>query len=1227
MRATTLAEPRRARIAAALVFFLAATAAAIALLLSPDSEVSRTVASIDPLLVLAGAAFALLVLRFSAAGLPLLIALVFLNLSQALVRYHDFPSLLQLLVIVLAFAAWLKRDTVPPHELLRDPVGIALFVWILWNFATTTFAADREVADARVAELTKALAIYLLVVLLVRDRKRLFQAFTALAASAAFISVLPIIQTVTGRFDWRFGGLARIKDAHIYGDVFEPRIAGPIGDPNFFAQALLLVLPLTLVLAFGTPSRLRRVALGACAAVILMAIILTYSRGAMVALAVMAIPLARVLHVRWRATAAVAAIGLASLILLPASVTERILTIEQILPSDDAPLRPDSSFEERRLLMQVAWVMFGDNTIGGVGAGNYTARYDDYVDRASSAAREYAGATDLHFPHNLYLEIAAEGGLIGLAIFGSAVAAVFGTLATSWHRFSASGDVVLKRAATAVAIGIAGFFVAALFLHLAFPRYLFLFFALATSLRNVAPRERSAARFAAAEPDAAAALVANPGTPLARRPVAVLVSRFPLITETFILREIKELERQGQPVVLVPMIEEHPAVVHAEAERWQERAIYTPFVSAAVLRSCLSALLLRPAAVLSILAWIVRETLVRPDTLAKSLALVPKSIHLATLLPKQGVTHLHAHFATHPATMALIISTLTGIPFSMTVHAHDIFVDRSLLRRKLSEANFIRSISRFNQLFLERLYPREAHGKIEVVHVGIEPDLYARETGPRPGDATARILAVAALKPYKGLVYLIRAAGELTRTRGDFRVDIIGSGPLEPRLRAEIERCGVAGRVRLCGALPQNEVAAAVRACDIFVQPSIIAADGQMEGIPVALMEAMAARKPVVSTSISGIPELVEHGVSGLLVDPANPDLLARAIRDLLEDGEMRRRFGAAGRAKVESEFALHRTTEELSQLLDRHHPRVALPDLAVAAAALDAGTWGVRRVHRRLDSTVLEAIAGAPAEREVIVKRHLSRSGESRPPALRAADESRILSALREAFRGKRHQGRTLGVPEPITLDEERAIVVTARAEGVPLDALIRRARSDAGAARELEGASAAAGRWLAEFQRTAPATDGTKVLEEIAGTARRHARLALGRIRAARVEREIANLASSLHSPVAVPHHGDFWPGNVFAARDSLVAIDFEGYRLGLPSEDVAYFLIHARLYLAFRRPEMMERVERSFLDGYGAVDPAELRLARITQALALLRKDGTGSPAQRLLRRAILRRETRG
>ena len=410
--------------------------------------------------------------------------------------------------------------------------------------------------------------------------------------------------------------------------------------------------------------------------------------------------------------------------------------------------------------------------------------------------------------------------------------------------------------------------------------------------------------------------IATPDARAQTTPVAVLLSRFPTVTETFILREVDEMERQGQSVVLVPMLRENPPVVHDAAKPWTARALYTRYVSPAIFAANLRAFFKQPARCVSLFARLVAGTITRPGTLARTIAVFPKSVYLAERLPREGVRHVHAHFATHPSTMALIISSLSDITFSFTVHAHDIQLDRSLLGWKLRETRFVRSISDYNKRFLEKLYP-QAHGKIMVVHVGIEPEKY--EDNARRFHATTtgipKVLCVAAHRPYKGLPVLIEACRILREQGVTFRCDVLGHGPMRAELEQLIRAKGVEEVIHLLGAKPEHVVADMMGEATLFVLPSIIASDGQMEGIPVALMEAMASSRAVVSTSISGIPELVENGVNGLLVPPGDAQALATAMRTLLEDRERAKEMGRRGQEKVRAEFTLPAC---VTQLLDR---------------------------------------------------------------------------------------------------------------------------------------------------------------------------------------------------------------------------------------------------------------------------------------------------------------------
>ena len=474
----------------AVVGFSAAIAAAATFVLLTDQEIGRqSLGRVTPLLAILALLFGAMTIRFSTAGVPLLVAFVYLNLSQALVRYHEFPSLLQLLVIALAFAAWLKRDTAPIKVVLTEPLSLLLLGFVLLHLVTTTWSHDAELADARVMELAKSFTIFLLATLLMNSRQRVMQGVTALLASASILGVLVFVQLLRGDFANEYGGLARIKQAHIYGDVFQPRIAGPLGDPNFFAQILLIAVPVAALFGLTTRSRMKRHLAIAAGAIATATLLLTYSRGAMLALGVMGLMMLKALHIRWQTTAAGIALLAVLLVVMPRSVTERLVTIEEILPSAEEPLHPDSSFQERKLLMTVAWVMFVANPIVGVGAANYTTRYDDYVGSTSSAARQYADPADMHYPHNLYLEAAAETGLIGVTLFLVIATACWITLRRA-ERSLELRDGELAVIANGFAIALAGYLASALFLHLAFPRYLFLLFAFAASLPRIARQDR-----------------------------------------------------------------------------------------------------------------------------------------------------------------------------------------------------------------------------------------------------------------------------------------------------------------------------------------------------------------------------------------------------------------------------------------------------------------------------------------------------------------------------------------------------------------------------------------------------------------------------------------------------------------------------------------------------------------------------------------------------------------
>ncbi len=399
-----------------------------------------------------------------------------------------------------------------------------------------------------------------------------------------------------------------------------------------------------------------------------------------------------------------------------------------------------------------------------------------------------------------------------------------------------------------------------------------------------------------------------------------VLSRFPLITETFIAREVVELERRGATVWVAPLRREAAAAHHPSSRallprlRPIRRSVAAHW--AHVVRANLTMWRRHPRRYVEI--WRAALAGSRGDRNLQAGALLfwPRVVAIAYDFERLGVEHVHAHFATHPALAALIVHRLTGIPFSFTVHAHDLFAHPCMLPEKMAAARFVVTISHFNRRRLLALAaPGNTHAlaaKLHVVRCGVRCEDYAtaRAISVAP-PGVLRLLTVASLQPYKGHAVLLAAC---TRLSSPFELRLIGNGPLRSRLEAEARRLGLGDRVLWLGAQDERQVRRALADCDVFVLPSVVEPSGRMEGIPVALIEAMAAGRAIVATRLSGIPELVASPAEGCLVPPGDAAALAAALAALV-DPERRRRMGRAAQRKVNSEFHLAPAVAQLEEL------------------------------------------------------------------------------------------------------------------------------------------------------------------------------------------------------------------------------------------------------------------------------------------------------------------------
>ena len=417
--------------------------------------------------------------------------------------------------------------------------------------------------------------------------------------------------------------------------------------------------------------------------------------------------------------------------------------------------------------------------------------------------------------------------------------------------------------------------------------------------------------------------------------VAYIMSRFPKLSETFVLNEMETVAALGVPVDIYPLIRERVETAHPEVASWMSRAHFHGYVSPAVLRAHLSCLRRRPRTYAALGAEVLRRTWGSRKLFVGALGTFPKAVRFAHEMQQDGVTHVHAHFATHPALAALIVHRLTGLPFSFTAHGSDIHVDRRMLDCKVEAAAFAVAISRFNKEVMAGACAKPLRHKIHVVHCGVDPRCFAPRTGPRP-PGPVRFVCVASFEPVKGHVYLIDACRVLHARGVEFRCDLVGEGPLKGAIVRRIAESGLSDRVHVLGGLPRPDVVRLLAAGDVAVLASHPTADGRREGIPVALMEAMASGLPVVSSAISGIPELVESGVSGLLVRSGDAALLADALERLAGDVALRERMGREGRRRVLADFDLESNTRRLLNLFSPGvvPVRQASPETAAAVVA-----------------------------------------------------------------------------------------------------------------------------------------------------------------------------------------------------------------------------------------------------------------------------------------------------
>ena len=388
--------------------------------------------------------------------------------------------------------------------------------------------------------------------------------------------------------------------------------------------------------------------------------------------------------------------------------------------------------------------------------------------------------------------------------------------------------------------------------------------------------------------------------------VAYVVKRYPRFSETFIVNEVLAHEEAGLPVEIFSLKPSNDTHFQDQISRVRAPVRILPNAG------------LKATTLWDSLCGGVRSLPGLPSGLSHALSENVSHVHQALVLARaivdSKISHVHAHFATSPAMVARLAARFADVSYSFTAHAKDLYhddVDRADLLRRHGDHATIVTVSDFNRRILVDEFGFRPD-RIERVYNGLDLDRFRYDA---PIMRPRRIVAIGRLIEKKGFDHLIDACGLLRDTGCDFECRIIGMGPEEESIRKRIEERGLGTHVSLSGPLPQHDVRRELEEATVFAAPCTIGEDGDRDGVPTTLIEAMALGVPCVSTDVTGIPELVRHEETGLVVPQRDPKALAEAIGRLLDRSGERIRLSIAGRQHVEDLFDVRKSTRRLREI------------------------------------------------------------------------------------------------------------------------------------------------------------------------------------------------------------------------------------------------------------------------------------------------------------------------
>ena len=410
------------------------------------------------------------------------------------------------------------------------------------------------------------------------------------------------------------------------------------------------------------------------------------------------------------------------------------------------------------------------------------------------------------------------------------------------------------------------------------------------------------------------------------RRIAYYLWRYPVASETFIRRELAAIKRAGIDVRVIADGAHYGETVHNEDDQAVPVRYLLPVAPQLVRSNVVGFLTRKPLTTLNLLVYVVCRTYGSTKSLHEDVHVFSKAVRLAAVLREERIAHVHAPWGDTNAFIAMVASRLAGIPFSLQLRAHDIHRRTSayLLDEKVRNAEFAVTNTRYNRDYLAAMLPETESAKVRQIYNGLDIRTFVANGLRVKASEPVRILSVARLIEPKGLVYLLEACDRL-RARGyRFRCVIIG-GPERPlyvndylEIRRTHERLALDGCVDLLGALPFAAVRAQYARADLFALPCVRGRDGSKDIIPNAILEAMAAGLPVVATRLTAIPELVDDGVTGLLVEPRDIDALAGAMARLIDDAALRAEMGRNGRTRAERLFDIEHNVRSYVEMFEQ---------------------------------------------------------------------------------------------------------------------------------------------------------------------------------------------------------------------------------------------------------------------------------------------------------------------